>query len=271
MLVGLTPVRRSHRLRPLNHGTMRCRGPYDGEEHPWIYGGPLAVANAARSAPHAQIGQCVNSKRKRRSHGRARAAARLARTAAAVRSGGPLGARLRSARSLLVIVDMQERIADAVADAPRVLHQCEILLRAASALSVPVLVTEHCPQQLGSTVASLREHVPPRAIHAKTHFAASDEPALAQDIAACSRPQIVIAGVEAHVCVLQTAVALAERGYSPYVVADATGSRLEESRALALERLRGVGVPVVSTEMVLFEWLERAERPQLRELLALIR
>jgi nicotinamidase-related amidase len=213
----------------------------------------------------------VNAKRKRRSHGRARAAARLARTAATVRSGGPLGARIRSTRSLLVIVDMQERVASAVADAPRVQEQCEVLVRAAGMLGVPVVVTEHCPQQLGPTVASLRGRIPAGAIHAKTHFAAADEPALAQHIAAYGRPQIVIAGVEAHVCVLQTAIALAERGYTPYVVADATGSRLAESRALALERLRGAGIQAVSTEMVLFEWLEHADRRELRELLALIK
>jgi nicotinamidase-related amidase len=172
---------------------------------------------------------------------------------------------------MLIIVDMQERIAGAVADAPRVLHQCEVLLRAAAVLAVPVAMTEHCPEQLGSTVASLRAHAAPGAIHAKAHFAAADEPALAQYIAACNRPQIVIAGVESHVCVLQTAIALSERGYTPYVVADATGSRLEESRALALERLRGVGVQVVNAEMVLFEWLEHAQRRELRELLALIK
>ena len=213
----------------------------------------------------------MNAKRKRRSHGRARAAARLARTAASIRSGGPAGARLRSAHSLLLIVDMQERIASAVADAPGVLRQCEVLLRAASVLSVPVMMTEHCPEQLGATVAALRTLADPRAIHAKTHFAAADEPALAQYIAACGRPQIVIAGVESHVCVLQTAVALAERGYASYVVGDATGSRLEQSRALAFERMRGAGVQVVSTEMVLFEWLEHAQRRELREILALIK
>ncbi len=213
----------------------------------------------------------VNARGKRRSHGRARAAARLARSAAAVRVGGPTGARLRSTRSLLLIVDMQERIAGAVADADSVLHQCEVLLRAASALNVPAVMTEHCPEQLGPTVARLRALAVPGSIHAKTHFAAADEPALAQYVAAYARPQIVIAGVESHVCVLQTAIALAERGYATYVVGDATGSRRGETRTLALERLRAVGVQVVSTEMVLFEWLEHAQRRELRELLALLR
>ena len=84
-------------------------------------------------------------------------------------------------------------------------------------------------------------------------------------------PQIVIAGMEAHVCVLQTALGLAERGYRPHVVADAAGARDEGARALAFERLRAADIAVVSVEMVLFEWLEHAGRPELRELIALVK
>ena len=136
---------------------------------------------------------------------------------------------------------------------------------------MPVLITEHCPAQIGATLASLLAERGTAAVLSKVHFAASDEPALAQHIAACNRPQIVIAGVESHVCVLQSALALAERGYRPFVVADATGSRTDESREVALQRLRSAQVQIVTTEMVLFEWLEHAERPELRELLALIK
>jgi nicotinamidase-related amidase len=213
----------------------------------------------------------MSAKRKRRTHGRARAAARLARSAASVRSEGPLGARLRSARSLLMIVDMQERVAAVVRNAPQVLSQCEVLLQAAAAMNVPAMLTEHCFEQLGPTTASLRDRVPAEAIRHKTHFSAADEPAIAQYITASARPQIVIAGVETHVCVLQTALALAERGYRPYVVADASGSRQEESRATALARLRAAHVQIVTVEMVLFEWLDHAQRPELRELIALIK
>jgi nicotinamidase-related amidase len=77
--------------------------------------------------------------------------------------------------------------------------------------------------------------------------------------------------MEAHVCVLQTALGFSERGYRPHVVADAAGSRRASSHALAIERLRAASVPALSTEMVLFEWLEHAERPELRELLALVK
>lgn len=213
----------------------------------------------------------MKAKRKRRTHGRARAAARLARSAAAVRAAAPLGLRLRAARSVLLLVDVHERLAPAIEDAERVIAHCAVLLQAAALLRVPVALTEHCPERLGPTLGALRARVAAEAIVRKVHFCAADEPALAQRIAAINRPQIVLAGMEAHVCVLQSALGFAERGYRPYVVADACGSRRAHSHALALERLRAAQIPVVTTEMVLFEWLDHAEHPQLRALLALIK
>jgi nicotinamidase-related amidase len=210
-------------------------------------------------------------KRKRRPHERARAAVRRARSVASVRSGGPLGLRLRAPRSLLLIVDVHEKLAPAVHDAARVIGNCAVLVRAATKLSVPTLMSEHSPERLGPTVAELKSLVRAADVLRKTHFSCADEPALIQRIASLSRPQIVIAGMEAHVCVLQTALGLAERGYRACVVADATGSRQPESHAIALQRLRMVGIAVVTTEMVLFEWLEHADRPEFRELLALIK
>ncbi len=178
---------------------------------------------------------------------------------------------MRAPRSLLLVVDVHEKLVPAVHGAERVIGNCAILLRAAPRLAVPMLVTEHCPERLGPTVAQLRALVRGPDIVSKVHFSCADEPALIQRIAALTRPQIVIAGMEAHVCVLQTALGLAERGFRPYVVADATGSRRPDSHAVAMERLRMADIPVVTTEMVLFEWLERADRPELRELLALIK
>jgi nicotinamidase-related amidase len=214
----------------------------------------------------------MNTKRrKRRTHERARAAARLARSVAAVRSAGPLGFRLRAARSVLLVVDVHERLVPAIADSARVIERCGVLLRAASMLAVPVLMSEHCPLSLGPAVAPLRSLMQDADIVSKSHFSCADEPALAQRIATFARPQIVVAGLEAHVCVLQSALGFAERGYRVYVVADATASREREACETAMQRLRMAEVSVVTTEMVLFEWLERADRAQLRELLALIK
>jgi nicotinamidase-related amidase len=213
----------------------------------------------------------MSSKRPRPSHKRARASARLARTAASVGSGGPLGLRLRAARSLLVIVDVHARLLPTIAEADRVVQQCRALLTMAKLLGVPALVTEHVPHKLGPTVETLQALVRAEQIVSKHHFCAADEPAIAQRVAAAGRPQLVIAGLEAHVCVLQTALGFAERGYRPHVVADACGSRKEEWRAVAMDRVRAAGIPVVTAEMVMFEWLEHAERAEMRELIALIK
>lgn len=210
-------------------------------------------------------------KRKRRTHGRARAAARRAQSVAAVGTAGPLGLRLNAARSLLLIVDVHERLVPAIPEAQRVVHNCAVLVRAAMALGVPVLLTEHCPERLGPTVGALAALVPTGVVLRKSHFAATDEPAIVQRIASLNRPQVIVAGLEAHVCVLQTALGLAERGYRTHIVADATAARLAESRALALERARAANVATISTEMALFEWLGHAERPQFRALLDLIK
>jgi len=105
----------------------------------------------------------------------------------------------------------------------------------------------------------------------KTHFSCAAEPALAARVAHSGRKQLVVAGIEAHVCVLQTALGFGSAGYDVFVVADATTSRRAESRRVALDRLAAAGVHVVTTEMVVFEWLERADRSEFRTLLALIK
>jgi nicotinamidase-related amidase len=209
--------------------------------------------------------------RKRSPNARVEVAVQRARSIAAARSDDRLGLRLRALRSLLLVVDVQEKLAPAIHRSARIVGHCAVLMRTALRLAVPMLMSEHCPERLGPAVAQLRLLAGGPYIVSKVHFSCADEPALLQRIAALDRPQIVVAGVEAHVCVLQTALGLAECGYRPYVVADATGSRGLESHSAAIERLRMADIPVVTTEMVLFEWLERADRPELRELLALIK
>ncbi len=145
------------------------------------------------------------------------------------------------------------------------------MLEGARRLAVPILAAEQYPQGLGPTVAALAGLVPPGRILAKRHFAASADPAIAAALQALGRPQIVLCGMEAHVCVLQTALDLPRLGLRPLVVADAVASRRPESRTLALARLSAHGIEIVSAEMVLFEWLGVAGTPDFKALLPLIR
>ena len=178
---------------------------------------------------------------------------------------------LSAARSCLVVVDIQERLAPAVANPEGVIRRVGILMRAAQRLGVPILVSEQYPKGLGPSVPEVASLAPVGATVAKLHFSCAAEPEFAKRVEALDRDLVVVAGMEAHVCVLQTALGLKEAGYCVAVVADAVTSRRELDRSMALERMRGEGVTIVTTEMVVFEWLHRAATPEFKELSALIK
>lgn len=175
------------------------------------------------------------------------------------------------ARSALLVVDAQARLAPAMHDPGACLARCQVLIEAAKRLELPILASEQYPKGLGHTVPELAALLAPEQIHAKRHFAASADPGIAQAVRAFRRPQIVLCGMEAHVCVLQTALGLKADGLQPIVVADAVAARRPESCTLALDRLRANGVEIVNTEMVLFEWLGEAGTPAFKALMPLIK
>ncbi len=165
---------------------------------------------------------------------------------------------LRSDTSALLIVDVQARLLPAIDDGERVLQNCAWLVRLARELDVPVGVSEQYPQGLGPTVATLRELVASECIVKKIHFSCVAESRFAELPGFATRQQIVVAGTEAHVCVLHTCMDLLAEGRQVFVAADAVGSRTAVDRELALDRLRQNGAQIVTREMVAFEWLERA-------------
>jgi len=174
---------------------------------------------------------------------------------------------LSAATSALLLVDLQARLMPAIDGGEAVIARAGVLLDAARLLEVPVLATEHNAKGLGPTVQPLAERRP--AIFAKMAFdSCRGEGFLAQ---LAERPQIVLAGCEAHVCLLQTGLGLIEAGRRLYVVEDAVGSRRAADRAAALRRLASHGAEIVTAEMVLFEWLERADHPRFREIMALVK
>ena len=174
-------------------------------------------------------------------------------------------------RSCLLIVDLQERLAPSVAGADALVRRIGLLLRAARRLEVPVLASEHYAQGLGTTVPEVREQLAEDEILEKIHFNAAAEPGAIDRIRALERPQVIVTGAEAHVCVLQTTFGLLGQGLRPMLVADAVSSRDPANRDAALVRARDAGVPVVTSEMVIFEWLERGATDAFRDLLPLIR
>lgn len=178
---------------------------------------------------------------------------------------------IQSKKSLLLVIDVQERLAPAIFDAPRLTANVMRLLKAAKLLEVPVLATEQYPRGLGKTLDEVSGLVPEGAMIEKIHFSAMSEPGFAERLKASGREQIVVVGMEAHICVLQTALELRQAGYEVFAVDDAMGSRDRAHTDLAVARMRPSGIEVVATEMVVFEWAHRADRDCFKQLSALIK
>jgi nicotinamidase-related amidase len=185
----------------------------------------------------------------------------------------PVAGRLDRDRSLLLVVDIQARLAPHVQGHDAVIARSEALLAAARRFRLPCLATEHCAAQIGPLVPRLRERFDAGEIFAKTRFGATDHAEFAALLRARGRAQVVVAGMEAHVCVLQTALGLAATGREVFVVGDAVGSRGVRSadREFALERMRRAGCIVVGTETVLFEWTRAGDDAAFRDVLALVK
>ena len=160
----------------------------------------------------------------------------------------------------------------AIADSKAMIARAQILLRVAEALEIPVTISEQYPKGLGHTVSEISSAG--ATVFEKTSFSCWRDAALKQhfiELHEAERPLVIIAGVEAHVCVLQSAVDLYNAGFGVFVVADAVSSRSPNSAALAFDRLRQIGIQIVNTEMVVFELLEKAGTAQFKALSALIK
>ncbi len=169
--------------------------------------------------------------------------------------------------SALLVVDFQSRLMPAIEDGAAIVASARLLLAAAGLLEVPVAFTEQNARGLGATVPELNPAAHGPALPKMT-FDACRAGGLAR---LPSRPAFVIAGCEAHVCVLQTALGLLDAGRRVFVVQDAIGARRAESKAAALRRMERHGAEIVTVEMVIFEWLATAEHPRFREALVLLK
>jgi nicotinamidase-related amidase len=179
--------------------------------------------------------------------------------------------RLRSEQSFLLVVDVQAQLAPRVTGAEQVIAKCVALMKAARLLKLPVRVTEHCADRIGHSVTQIADLTQQGELLSKTHFCCTDEPDVLPRFDELNRKQAVIAGMEAHVCAMQAALGLRERGYDCFFVQDASGSQRPSDHVAAIERLRMSNVHIVSTEMVMFEWLKRADVPEFRELLRIVK
>ncbi|MFA7291253.1 MAG: hydrolase [Rhodocyclaceae bacterium] len=174
-------------------------------------------------------------------------------------------------QSLLLVVDIQEKLAPAIHEGAAAIANNRRLLASATRLGIPVFVSEQYVRGLGGTVAELLPLPAGAQRIEKMHFSCTREPGFLEKLAQTGRQQIVVTGMETHVCVLQTALGLLEAGYTVFLVEDASSSRTPANRAAALARLRAAGAHIVTTEMVVFEWLQKAGTDDFRALLPLIK
>lgn len=176
--------------------------------------------------------------------------------------------------SVLLVVDMQTRLSASMpAEAWAGARDGAILLaRAAGELELPVIATRQYPRGLGDTDADVAAALPEHTVTVdKTCFSASGADSVREALAMTGRSQVVICGMETHVCVLQTAVGLTAHGWTAFVVTDAVCSRAEAHRENALARLRAGGVVVTNGESCLFEWLRDARHERFKAVSALLR
>lgn len=179
---------------------------------------------------------------------------------------------LDASKSSLLIIDIQERLLPVMAERQQVVAKSSILWAAARELVLPVTVSEQYPKGLGHTVPELVSNE--ATVFEKMTFSCWRDAAMKQHfikLHEAGRPLVIVAGIEAHVCVLQTCIDLSAAGFGVFAVNDAMSSRKTESATLAYDRMRAFGIEVVNAEMVLFELLERAGTPQFKALSALIK
>ena len=170
--------------------------------------------------------------------------------------------------STLLVIDLQGRLMPAISGGDAVVAVTNRMIRVAETLALPVRFTEQNPKGLGPTVPQV-ETAAAKHVVEKMTFDACGASALAEALG--DRPQVVVAGCEAHVCVLQTVLGMLAAGRAVFVVEDAVGSRDPANKARALSRMQANGAEIVTSEMAVFEWLGGAENPKFRDVLSIVK
>ena len=178
--------------------------------------------------------------------------------------------KLDRSTACVLVVDVQDRLVPVMWNFATVEKYCRAMILAARELGMPVLATEQYPKGLGNTLASVREALPSPPI-VKMHFSCGADPTFEQALAATGRKQVIVVGIETHVCVFQTVRDLLGLGYEVYVCADAVTSRFEEHRRVALEQMRDMGAVITSAETCIFDLLHCAGTAEFKKVSPLVR
>jgi nicotinamidase-related amidase len=171
----------------------------------------------------------------------------------------------------LVVVDVQGKLAQLMYDNQALFKNIEILIKAAKALSIPIIWCQQVPEALGPTIPQIAELLCDDQPINKSSFSCCGDEQFTDRLNTLNRSNIILCGIETHVCIYQTALDLLAKGRYVTVAADAVSSRTQENKQLALNRMKLKGVDISSVEMTLFELLKTAKHPQFRDIAKLVK
>jgi len=176
-----------------------------------------------------------------------------------------------SEQSLLLVIDVQGKLFELMHHRGHLVHVIPRLIQAAKLLDVPVIHTEQAPDKIGKTVDSIASLLTEQKPITKRTFSCCRNPEFTEILSFHGRRQIVVAGIEAHVCVYQTVSDLVEKGFGAQVVTDGVSSRHEHCVEIGLKRMEEAGAKMTCAEMIICEWMQSADHPKFREIMKLIK
>lgn len=179
--------------------------------------------------------------------------------------------RILKENSVGLVIDIQERLIPVIEENEQLVENCSKLIQGLQILGLPLLVTQQYTKGLGETVDEIKSVIKDFQYIEKKDFSCFDEPVVAEKLALSGAENVIICGIEAHVCVLQTAIDLKEAGYNPVVVMDCISSRSFDNVDLAAERFRYEGIMMTSLESILFELTRTSGTPEFKEISKLVK
>ena len=176
-----------------------------------------------------------------------------------------------TSETILLIIDVQGKLAYLMHEKDEILKNLQGLIQAAQILDIPIIFTEQVPVKIGKTIPEISQYFRETVPIIKATFSCCGENKFLKKLKMLKRKQIIVAGIETHVCVYQTVADLIKMKYEVQVVADSVSSRTEENKILALDRMKSKGATLTSTEMIMTELLKTSQHPRFKEILNLIR
>ncbi len=175
-------------------------------------------------------------------------------------------------KSLLVVIDIQEKLAPHIVEIEKITKQINTMIEGAKLLKIPIILTEQYPEGLGRTISEVASHIRDDAIKImKRTFSCWREPSFQSAVKATNRKEIILVGIETHICMFQTASDMLQAGFLVEVPADATSSRTKINYEIGINRIAKAGGEITSVESTLFELLETSQAPEFRPIVKLVK